>query len=719
MSRKQNLAAQKLLAEQALYQKQCMVWMRSLHRNDLDIAAVIDLNRSLHTVKNAFLNTYNNELLLLQIGQGKYRLSPDGSDHLVKPTLFVTQHSSTKKSSSPSKSGNTTSTTTNDPSTPNGTDSSIPNPSGTGTATILQYQSIPHNEVSDELQELCVDFLLRRKLRRKLISRIIRRLHRIATSMDHLEQINIPTSSNTNINTALLTDIVAPPGPPKYGDLRLHCDPDAVQRFADMQQKQQMALQQIIATREHEYYQNESSTNRSNNNKSPVSSPKRHGLKSYTTNPILPIGNEPTTTTVKVPSSSQPEKQEELETKVDHTSNVSNENEQGDQTKDLEVQQQSTTAGTPAVSTTSDEIIKTAVSSTDEIENEVSSLIPSSLDAVADQPTSNDSDVVVNKHNVQSDMLIDPVPSVDDDSDRFGTDYEILKDYKDAYEKTIKCVVPIEEGMIGTEDPVSLIQALHKTNSNIQYTILEDLREEDYMVIKNGSGIGATNSSMTTQEREMEYKKWQSNLLARIPEQPTYDELGYENRVFLFEERIQRAVHRQQEKNTESNDDDGKKNRRVEKANSNDLIDDMDVEEKEDMIIESEGNSKGDKQLEEEKELDEEKDNQSLEQGDGIDQNKKDDDDEAKTKDGTKNDEPEPKKTRPISLVAIPSFYEQDLKRIRLVQAELLSSSMRDKAIQRLEDATRDFNQCKYSYYFKLCQSITISNGDRLVSLIF
>ena len=65
MSRKQNIAAQKLLAEQAIYQKQCSVWMRSLQRNDSDIAAVVELNRSLHVVKNAFLHTYNNELLLL------------------------------------------------------------------------------------------------------------------------------------------------------------------------------------------------------------------------------------------------------------------------------------------------------------------------------------------------------------------------------------------------------------------------------------------------------------------------------------------------------------------------------------------------------------------------------------------------------------------------------------------------------------------------------
>ena len=71
--------------------------------------------------------------------------------------------------------------------------------------------------------------------------------------------------------------------------------------------------------------------------------------------------------------------------------------------------------------------------------------------------------------------------------------------------------------------------------------------------------------------------------------------------------------------------------------------------------------------------------------------------------DGAKNDEMEkdldkvePKPLRPIFLVAIPSFYEQDLKRIKLVQAELMASSMREHAIHRLEDVTQEFNQCTY-----------------------
>jgi hypothetical protein len=54
-----------------------------------------------------------------------------------------------------------------------------------------------------------------------------------------------------------------------------------------------------------------------------------------------------------------------------------------------------------------------------------------------------------------------------------------------------------------------------------------------------------------------------------------------------------------------------------------------------------------------------------------------------------------PKRNKPISLVPVPSFHEQDLKRIKLVHAELMAASIQDHARRRLEEVTRDYNTGK------------------------
>ena len=67
-------------------------------------------------------------------------------------------------------------------------------------------------------KEVCIDFLLRMKLRRKLCNRLVRRLNRLATSMDGKD--------------------VSPGPPPKYGDLRIDIDPKEVEtRVAEWKKK--------------------------------------------------------------------------------------------------------------------------------------------------------------------------------------------------------------------------------------------------------------------------------------------------------------------------------------------------------------------------------------------------------------------------------------------------------------------------------------------------
>jgi hypothetical protein len=50
------------------------------------------------------------------------------------------------------------------------------------------------------------------------------------------------------------------------------------------------------------------------------------------------------------------------------------------------------------------------------------------------------------------------------------------------------------------------------------------------------------------------------------------------------------------------------------------------------------------------------------------------------------------KAVRPISFVAIPSFYDQDLKRIRLIHEHLMTSSLLLHADKKLEECMKNYN---------------------------
>ena len=50
------------------------------------------------------------------------------------------------------------------------------------------------------------------------------------------------------------------------------------------------------------------------------------------------------------------------------------------------------------------------------------------------------------------------------------------------------------------------------------------------------------------------------------------------------------------------------------------------------------------------------------------------------------------KRMKPLPLVPYPSFYESDLRRIRLVHFDLMSHSIRASAQQRVKTATAEYN---------------------------
>jgi hypothetical protein len=61
--------------------------------------------------------------------------------------------------------------------------------------------------------------------------------------------------------------------------------------------------------------------------------------------------------------------------------------------------------------------------------------------------------------------------------------------------------------------------------------------EEDFNSIKYGAGISASHKTMSSKEKEIEFKRWQTSIWARIPDQPTFEELGMDKCVFFLEER--------------------------------------------------------------------------------------------------------------------------------------------------------------------------------------
>jgi hypothetical protein len=153
--------------------------IRSLERNDVDMAALMKLNKSLHKAKERILQTCG-ELVLLDLGCGRLTLI---NDELHE----VTANSETGQ---------------------------------------VADENTQHH-LTPAQKEACVDFLLRMKLRRKLSNRLIRRLTRVATAMD---------GSN-----------VAPPAPPKYGDLRLHVDQEVVEARVQEWKQREAAKKRIEA----------------------------------------------------------------------------------------------------------------------------------------------------------------------------------------------------------------------------------------------------------------------------------------------------------------------------------------------------------------------------------------------------------------------------------------------------------------------------------------
>ena len=349
--------------------------IRSLERNDVDLTALLELNRSLRKAKEYILSTCG-ELVLLDLGQGRLTVINDELHDSKKGATF--QDDGGDQASSYS--------------------------------------------LSPKQKELCIDFLLRMKLRRKLLNRLSRRLNRVAHAMDGED--------------------VAPPAPPKYGDLRLNIDPGAVKAYVDRWEKQDKAKKLLVEEKERR-------------------------------------------------------RVEEYKTKLEAQEKAGIEEKGSREMKEGEIDK------TPT-------------------EEQTSEKLDQGIDQQGEKPDNPSSDVVSSRVRPEKFAAFSSPPQTI--SSVLSEDLrKVLQEFDSCYERKWDPTKP-------------------SSGNNVQYTILEAPMEEDHNAIKYGAGIGAANSSMSAREREAEYKRWQTALLNRVPDQPTFEDLGMKDRVFHLEGRRKRAL---------------------------------------------------------------------------------------------------------------------------------------------------------------------------------
>ncbi|KAG7355859.1 hypothetical protein IV203_000545 [Nitzschia inconspicua] len=507
------------------YREHRLFLIRSLERNDMDMAALLKLNASLHEAKTKLLQSCG-ELVLLDLGCGRLKLI---NDELHEETNNP-QEEATKEDRA--------------------------------AAEDLQQATVTtQHHLTPAQKKVCVDFLLRMKLRRKLCNRLIRRLNRVASAMDGKD--------------------VSPPPPPRYGDLRLHIDPEEVEARAAEWKQIDEAKKRIEAALKGDQS---------------VYDPSNFipGNKSYSKG--REKNDQVKETSTKQETSS---KEENKPSDAPHDSSVKSH----DDPQPMEVDSSKET--------------KEASEETDASKKKSDENSPPNDQAGDPDET--------------------PTPTLE-------SDFELLQEYDDAYEKVW--------------DPET---------KTFKYTLsMEDKGEPEYLQIKNGAGIGASNREMTLPDREAEHKRWQTNMLARIPDQPTFEELGLKNRVFFLEERRKRCL----EEAAEGSDDEEMANssepspKKVRTTRSRDNI--------------KEGTPK----------------KENTASGDEVskDENNPAGEDSEKEKTASTVDLSQTMPKRSISFAATPSFHEQDLHRLRIIHHDVVKNAAAEQARNQLSLVTNEYN---------------------------
>jgi len=667
--------------------------IRSLQRNDVDIAALVELNRSLKAAKATILESCG-ESILLDLGIGRLTLV---NDEL---------HEDTKSSNSNSKTKD---------KDDNSNDS-------------------PTHHLTPVQKATCVDFLLRMKLRRKLCNRLARRLNRVAQAMDGED--------------------VAPPPPPRYGELRLNMDPSAVEAKAEHWNRLEEAKKAIREAKLEEQRQQQ----------------LRQHQQQLLQRQNAPLAVEPI----------QENEQTDLEGTIKEEKEVEGETEQPE-IPSSDIPQEADGAAAVAATATTKEEEATPM----DVEKPVE---PAQPPRAPEAITSTSSSAAT------------PIPMESfenpDHASALAHHYDVIKEYDTAYEKVwdpatnrFKYVIEteaaaepeytqIKQGIGGAARAMS-IQEREAEHKRWQTAVLsripaqptfedlglknrvfcyearkrrclelereeqEDGSDEDADVegekeskkLKTGEDVdekdankdGDDDKDASTEDGTDKETKAEDD---GDKEEKSEDDKDDEDEVEAKSDGEDAKEEKQDEEiaaKEDSNDDmdiddekaeeeapekkdagtdikkDAEKNSEKEDDDSSDMFDDESSkdEEKDDTMKKSDGDDESSDMFE----ADEEEDDEEEEEKKKIDQKPKPDPtatseqskSEVKGKGAPaeeKKEEPEEEKKpiKPMNLAAVPSFHDQDMARIRMIHGDLIATSMMEHARKRLTEVTRDYN---------------------------
>jgi hypothetical protein len=196
-----------------------------------------------------------------------------------------------------------------------------------------------------------------------------------------------------------------------------------------------------------------------------------------------------------------------------------------------------------------------------------------------------------------------------------------------------------------------------------------DKEPEDFDLDKNEykDDIGAT-IRMNNTEKAMEWKRWKTELLSRIPDQPTWQDLGLKNRVFHLEER-RRSDH---------DVVDATKDEGPETETAKDESNAQESSEVTDVTMASDGD----------------KNEESTETPLPNTVSSAAIEDETEDKKNTDSKKTTTYVKRKLfSLDPIPSFHEQDCSRALVIHSDIASSSVKESSRKLISDATAEYNE--------------------------
>ena len=550
--------------------------IRSLERNDVEMNALIEVNKSLKRAKDTILESCG-ELTLLDLGSGRLTLI---NDELHEETA----------------DGDTTGGANSGTTPP-----TAPTIDAKADTTPAPREKNQHNLTLAQ-KDVCVDFLLRMKLRRKLSNRLLRRLNRLAHAMDGKD--------------------VNPPSVPKYGDLRLHIDPKSIESWNLEWKEREDAKKRIQAAIDLDVLQSDTIGDIIGSSSSSSSSEEKKG---------------------EVGSSSSTSNEEK---KGEHGSNGKDPN--GDEPMGTGNSEQEKDSDAPPDETPSEE-------PSIQEPRDGSPVMGSTITST--QQTADTAAAAGQSSKEQTNYY--SLPALRDD-------FKLLTEHESAYEKAWDA----------STKSFNYVMAATKEQDG------KAVEEPEYKKLIKGGGIGATSVFTTLESLEAEHKRWRTNMLRRIKEQPTSEELGLKHHVFLLEERRKRCLEESPKdgegvdgSDITNGESPSRKKRKMKGDDDNDNDGDADADGDE-IETKKEKESGGDNM---------EEDNES------------DDDEETEGKDA-KNAEIILKPKRSISFAAVPSFHDQDLARISMIHRVLLNSSQAELTRKRLADATNEYNPGKFVY---------------------